>query len=300
MGGILDEMRTRIEYLGTTRDDRFNTEKLKSLQASLKDSYQGEWITLNDNVYRCLINQQKLTTNFDEKMISIEFSAGMREGDVFYWDRTQSYWLVYLQQYTEEAYFRAQIRRCDWEIEVNDTPYKVYLRGPVEQTEVWNTKKNLNFNELNYTLMVYITKNEETNAFFKREQKVKFDGHNWKVVAVDRYSTKGIIEIYLQEDYDNTMEEESIPLEIEPVYSSQPYIEGSQVVRVYDNKLEYRVRNNLVSGEFVVNSNKAKINSANSESCELEILTGKSGEFELIYRADGAEDIVLLIHIVSL
>ena len=153
MGGILDEMCTRVEYLGTTRDERLNTQKLKSLRAAKDDSYQAEWITFKGQPYRCLINREKLTTNFDEKMISIEFDANMREGDVFYWDRTRSYWLVYLQQTTEEAYFRAQIRRCDWELEVNNTPYKVYLRGPVEQTEVWNTKHNLSFNELNYTLM---------------------------------------------------------------------------------------------------------------------------------------------------
>lgn len=300
MGGILDEMKTRVEYLGTTRDERIVKEKLKSLQAALKDSYQGEWITLNKQKYRCLINPDRLTNNFDEKMVSIEFESKMKAGDVFYWDRTKSHWLVYLQQTTEEAYFRAQIRKCDWTLKINNCCYWVYLRGPIEQTEVWNTKKNLSFNELNYSLLVYITKTEETNEFFQREQKIKFDGHNWKVIAVDRYSVNGVLEVYLKEDYDNSMEEEMIPPIIEPVYSSQPYIEGPQVVHAFDTKLEYKVRNNQSDGTFVVNSNKVKINSVNSEKCELEILTGKSGEFELIYRADGAEDICLRVHIVSL
>lgn len=299
MGGVLDNLRTRVEYMGATRDDRLNAGKLKSLQAALKDSYQGEWITLRDNPYRCLINQQKLTTNYDEKMISIEFDAGMKEGDTFYWDRTDTFWLVYMQQYTEEAYFRAQIRRCDYEVEVEDEFYPVYVRGPVEENEEWNQKHNLVWNNLNYSLLMYIPKNEETNEFFKREQKIKFDGNNWKVVAVDRYTQKGILEVYLKEDFNNSMEEEQNPIEVEPVYSTRPHIDGPQIVKPYDSSLVYEIKNSS-SGTFVVNSKKVKVISADSSQCELEIISGKSGEFEIRYQVDGEEDVVLLVHIVSL
>ena len=296
---LLSNLRTRVNYLGENRDARLNTEKLKSLQAALKDSYQGEWITLRGNPYRCLINQQKLTTNYDEKMISIEFNSGIREGDVFYWDRTNSFWIVYMQQYTEEAYFRAQIRRCDYEIEVNGCCQHVYIRGPIEQGETWINKHNLSFNTLNYTLLMYISKNEATNNFFKREQKVKFDGNNWKVVAVDRYSQKGILEVYLQEDFNNSMEDEQIPPTIEPVYSSRPYIQGPQIVKPYDTSISYEIKNTS-GGTFVVNSNKVKIISADETECVLEIITGKSGEFEILYQIDNENDIVLPVHIVSL
>ena len=299
MGGILNNLRTRVEYMGENRDERLNAGKLKSLQAALKDSYQAEWITLRDNPYRCLINQRKLTEDYDEKVISIEFNAGMKEGDTFYWDRTKSFWLVYLQQFTEEAYFRANIRRCDYEVEVNDEYYPVYVRGPVQEGEEWNKKHNLVWNSLNYTLLMYIPKNEETNEFFKREQKLKFEGNNWKVVAVDRYSQRGILEVYLQEDFNNPMEEEMIPIEVEPVYSRRPYIDGPQIVKPYDSSLVYEIKNSS-SGTFVVNSKKVKIISADSSQLVLEILSGKSGEFEIRYQVFGAEDVVLPVHIVSL
>ena len=96
-------------------DNRVDKSKLHSMQMALQNSYQAEWITLNDNQYRCLINPDKLKEDYDQKVISIEHSAGMKEGDVFYWDRTDTHWLVYLQQHSESAYFRAQIRRCNYQ-----------------------------------------------------------------------------------------------------------------------------------------------------------------------------------------
>jgi hypothetical protein len=37
----------------------------------------------------------------------------MKPGDVFTWKKTNTHWLVYLQDLEEIAYFRAEIRRCD-------------------------------------------------------------------------------------------------------------------------------------------------------------------------------------------
>lgn len=299
MGDVLNNLRTRVEYMGKTRDDRLNAGKLKSLQASLKDSYQAEWITLRNNPYRCLINQKKLSENFDEKMISIEFDSGMKEGDNFYWDRTSTFWLVYLQQLTEEAYFRAEIRKCDYEVKVEDMCYPVYIHGPQQENEDWQKKHNLTWNELNYTLCMWIQKNEKTNKFFKREQKIKFDGNNWKVVAVDRYSQKSILEVYLLEDFNNSMEDEMEPIQVTQVYSSRPYIQGPQIVKPYDTSLNYQIKNSS-NGTFVVNSKKVKIISTDSSQLVLEIISGKSGEFEIRYQVDGEEDVILPVHIVSL
>ena len=49
-----------------------------------------------------------------------------------YWKSTDTYWLVYLKQFTEDAYFRAEIRRCDAVLDINGKSYPVYVRGPVE------------------------------------------------------------------------------------------------------------------------------------------------------------------------
>lgn len=297
--GELDNLRTRVKWVGKTRDGRLSNDKLRSLKAALKDSYQGEWITLNKKIYRCLINQQKLTEDYDQKTISIEFDSGIKEGDTFYWNRTKTHWLVYLQQLTEEAYFRAQIRKCDYKIDVNGNEYWVYIRGPVETETVWNQKHSISFNDLNYSLVMYITKNDETKEFFSRFKKIKFDGHNWKVAATDKYSQPGIIQIYLDEDFDNTMEDEMIVPEIVTPDVDEPYIDGPQIVNPYDCSLVYSIKN-INNGAFVVSSNKVKITNSNSQSCTLDIITGKSGSFEIRYEKENEDAVTLNVIIQSL
>ena len=297
-------MKKRLEYLGGDTDGRNVKGKLKSMLAALRDSYQAEWITLNEYDeekkvrWRCLINPDKLKEDYDQKEISIQFESNLKEGDVFLWDRTKTHWIVYLQEYNEEAYFRANIRRCDYQIDIEDNKYWVYMRGPMETTIQWRSKHNLNINELNYTAVMYITKNEETLSFFDRFKIIKWDGHNWIVNAVDRYSQKGIIEVVLNEHFDNEMEDNMIIPEIIEPDIGTPHIKGSQFVEPYAENLLYVVKN-ANNGTFIVNSTKVKLNNVTESSCEISILTGKSHSFDLIYRRNGKDDIVLNITVES-
>jgi hypothetical protein len=52
-------------------------------------------------------------------------------------------------------------------------------------------------------------------------------------------------------------------------------------------------------GKFVVNSSKVQINKTDENSCEIDILTGRSGSFILSYVKDGEEDITLDVTIKS-
>ena len=293
-------MFTRIQYAGGVIDNRVDKSKLHSMQMALQNSYQAEWITLNDNKYRCLINPDKLKEDYDQKVISIEHSAGMKEGDVFYWDRTDTHWLVYLQQHSESAYFRAQIRRCNYEIEVNNHKYWVYLRGPVETALVWRQKHNIEFNDLNYSLLIYVTKNEETLDFFKRFQILKIDGHRWRVAATDIFSQGSIIEVYLEEFFDNSLEDEQIKKEPIIFGEEEPYIDGPQFVEPYQTEIKYSLVNNLnATGAFLVSSKKVKIVNSDNNSCIINVTSGKAGEFKIIYREEGKEDLELNVTIES-
>lgn len=297
-------MKKRLEYLGGDADGRNVKGKLKSMLAALRDSYQAEWITLNEYDeekkarWRCLINPDKLKEDYDQKEISIQFESSLKEGDVFLWDRTKTHWIVYLQEYNEEAYFRANIRRCDYQIDIGDNKYWVYMRGPMETTIQWRSKHNLNVNELNYTAVMYITKNEETLSFFDRFKIIKWDGHNWIVNAVDRYSQKGIIEVVLNEHFDNEMEDNMIVPEVITPEEGAPHVAGPQFVEPYAENLLYVIKN-ANNGTFIVNSTKVKLNNVTESSCEISILTGKSHSFDLIYRRDGEDDIVLNITVES-
>ena len=294
----LDRMKQRLFQRGGDPDGRIVRDKYKTFLGALKDSYQAEWITFEDKKWRCLINNIKLSDDYDRKEISIDYASEINEGSVFYWDRTHSYWLVSLRQYTEEAYFRAQIDRCDYQLMIDDIPYWIYLRGPVETDIIWDQKHKLSFNELNNTLKIKITKDEKTVNFFERFKKIKFDNHNWQVTVVDRYSTTGILEVYLKEDNDNKEEEEMILPEIITPDVSEPYIDGPQIVHVFDENVVYTIKN-ITNGAFVVNSNKVKIVETSESQCVVNIIGSKAGEFTLLYKVDGLDDVELLVHIES-
>ena len=302
----LNHMIKRATYEGYDRaDDRNVTGKYKSFKAALGNSYQAEWITLNQGTeneshWRCLINPSRLTEEFDKKVISIDFESGIKEGTVFWWDRTNKHWIVNLQQHTEEAYFRGTISRCDYEIDVDGDSYWISLTGPSETDTKWNTKHGIAWNDLNYSMKGIITKNSQTVNYFSRHNVIKLkltypdvetgetieEWHRWKVVATDKYSSDNVMEVYLNEWYDNEAEDAMIPVEAEVPDLMQPHISGPAECHVFDTNLSYSIVG-LSNGKFVVNSNKVKIKEMTDTSCVIDILASKAITFKISYEVDG-------------
>lgn len=300
----LDMMKTRIGFLGEGADERLVEGKLRSMHAALENSYQAEWVIFNKGTshkrkFKALINPDKLKDDYDKKIISIDFEAGAKIGDVFYWERTNTYWMITLQHYEEEAYFRGSIQRCDYQLDINGHKYWIYLRGPVETTTQWRQKHKIEINDLNYSLLMYIVKNEETLEFFSRHQIVNFDGHRWKVVATDKYSSNGYIQVYLDEYFDNEFEETSEIEEEVIIDNGVPYIDGPQNVTALDCSIVYQIKN-ISNGEFVVNSDKVKIVKTDMNTCVIDITSGKSGSFDIIYKVDGILQAAMKVKISSL
>ena len=306
MSNGYERMKKRAGWEGyDVLDGRNVTAKYKSFKAALSNSYQAEWITMNKGKedearWRCLINPSHLTENFDKKVISIDFDSGMQEGTVFYWDRTEKHWIVNLQQHTEEAYFRGIINRCDYEIDVDGTPYWISLTGPSETDTIWNQKHGIAWNDLNYSMKGIITKNSQTVNYFTRHEVIKLklsypdvdtgetveEWHRWKVVATDKYSSDNVMGVYLKEWYDNEIEDEMRPVEEDLPSLMEPHIEGPATCHVFDSDLSYSIVG-LDNGEFVVNSNKVKITKMDKTSCLIDILTTKASSFELLYNVNG-------------
>jgi hypothetical protein len=138
---------------------------------------------------------------------------------------------------------------------------------------------------------MYITKNEETLNFFHRFTKVKITDETnntdmWEVAVVNPYFGDGIIEVCLNEYFNNEMEdakEQESPQE-QPDEDSI-YISGNEVVQPYDI-VSYEIKN-AEGGKWNISNKKAKIIDSNDIAITLEIITGKSGEFDLSYVVDG-------------
>lgn len=311
-------MKQRASYTGYDAADGRNVDgKYKSFAAALKNSYQAEWITLdkgseNERRWRCLINASRLTEQFDKKVISIDFESGIEEGTVFWWDRTNRYWIVNLQQHTEEAYFRGTITRADYTIDIEGHPYWVSVRGPVETATVWNQKHGIAWNDLNYSIVISIAKDSRTVPYFSRHNVVKMklfypdaetgetveEWHNWKVVATDKYSEEKMMQVYLDEWYDNEAEDAMLPVEEEIPDLMVPHIEGPDSCHVFDTNLSFSIVG-LNNGKFVVNSNKVKIVSTTETQCVIDILASKAMVFTLSFVAEDGTKIDKNIRVLS-
>lgn len=199
-------LNNRLKALGGNQEQRMQKGKLKSMQKALLYSYQSSNIELNGKQYRCLINPDKIKQDYDDKIISIEFNSGIKAGDIFYWNDTNTYWLVYLTNLEEDSYFRGPIRRCRYDINYlldgKQFTTKAAIRGPVETKIVHNLKHDLTFDEPNYTLNILLPSCESNYTFFKRYSRFMLDGICWEVQATNsRISMDNVIEVNAKENY---------------------------------------------------------------------------------------------------
>lgn len=218
---------------GFSQQNRMIKDKRRALDKATLYSYQAAWVKRHINDFepvmdgvreagpvRALINPNKLKQDYDDKIISIGFEYGFRTGDVFEWCNTNSYWLIYLQDLTELAYFRGDIRRCSYEIEWLDedgNKQRTYaaLRGPVETKINYIQKHSISVDTPNYSLHLLLPKTEAALKQFKRYNKFYLqdlvEGEEqvcWRVEAIDSYSTPGILEVTAVEYYANLTEDD--------------------------------------------------------------------------------------------
>lgn len=215
---------------GPAQQSRMIQDKRKTLDRVLKASYQGafvkkyiqDYVPTMDGVRegpppKALINPNKLKPDYDEKIISIPFEQDFHSGDVFEWLNTGTFWLIYLQDLTELAYFRGETRRCSYIIkwlDENGNEKFTYaaVRGPVE-TKIESLQKNgITTDQPNWSLNMMIPKNKDTLKWCQRYAKFLLsDGENticWRIEAVNAFSMPGVIEFNAVEYYINRDEDD--------------------------------------------------------------------------------------------
>ena len=230
---MANEMATGLHIRGGfPQQERMILDKRKSLNKATLYSYQAAWVKkiqsknclgdddIQSSPARALINPNKNKFDYDDKIISIGFEHGFQVGDVFEWCQTNSYWLITLQDLDELAYFRGDIRRCDYQInwldeDGNEQITYAAIRGPVETKINFIQKHGISIDEPNYSLHILLPKNEQTMKQFQRYKKFYLKDSDspdnsicWRVEATDSISTKGILELTAVEYYANETEDD--------------------------------------------------------------------------------------------
>lgn len=256
-----------------------------SYQAAIIQKYDpAEGNNQTSPFFRCLINKEKQHVDYEDKELSIpyqECSVSVQPkiqdnddfletlyhtGTSFIWRHgnrqewvPDSHWIVYMQYSEQTAYFRGEIRKADEEIQIipiekdgsegDPLIYYGWTSGPDETDILWNVKKGVVWNDMNYSKLLYITKDETTLAFFKRFDRVNINGKPWEIQAFnDNYGTSsnkpdtGIIRVALKETYTSTPQQikEKKQQEEEII---EPTIIGSSTLSPFDKNVKYRIKN---------------------------------------------------------
>ena len=217
-------MRLRLEnHGGEAQQDRMIRDKRRSLDKAVLYSYQGADVRIinTNQSFKALINPNKNKPDYDDKILSIGFESGFIPGAIFEWERTGTKWLIYLQDLTELAYFKGDIRKCSYEIAWEDPDtHQTHItyaavRGPVETKINFIQKNGISVDTPNHSLNIMLPKTEDTVEYFKRYSKFYLRGILdtdsmicWRVEGFDSISTPGILEITAVEYYSNEFEDD--------------------------------------------------------------------------------------------
>ena len=315
-----NEMAKRLTaHGGFPQQDRMIRDKRRSLDKAVLYSYQGALIKKHyydfdptmDGVkeappVRALINPDKLKDDYDEKIVSVGFEHGFQVGDVFEWCNTKSYWLIYLQDMTELAYFKGDIRRCRYEIEwQNEDGEKrrtyAAIRGPVETKIDYIQKHGISVDNPNFSLHLLMPKNPATLKQFKRYSKFYLQGTIegeektcWRVEATDSFSLPGILELNAVEYYANetTDDIENGIVDAFVVKPIDPNPEVSDAYEVFGDtfikpKKEYQYYiNNTQQGNWYIDTNvpvnyTVSINEKGYNTISIKWIQSYSGQFDI-------------------
>lgn len=248
----LHAMETRLHDMGgCIQQDRMIKEKNRTLQRAIKYSYQGAKIKKvgEEAILPGLINPNRATQDYDDKILSTGYEFKFSPGDVFEWVNTGTIWLVTIQELTELAYFKAKIRRCNysinWQDEETGELFNTYVSviGPAQNT-INSINKVASIDEPNHQLTMLMPKNPNTVKFFTRYAKFYLQGimENdknicWRVTRTDTLSSPGVLQIQAEEYYSNPDKDDlergvanGLDLNIPPE-SDMSYIEGPDEIR---------------------------------------------------------------------
>lgn len=306
LDGVQNMSQRLLKDGGIKQQDRMIRDKYRSFREALKYSYQGAYVRKEgpsfaedaDRSVRALINSNKLKMDYDDKILSIDFAHGFECGDVFEWVNTGTYWIIYLQDLTELAYFRGDIRKCSYQIEwLEDGEKKstyAAIRGPVETKINYIQKHQISVDTPNYSLNIYMPKNESTLKQFKRYSKfyLKEDPNEektcWRVEAVDAYSAPGVLEVTAVEYYANETEDDVdsglVGAKITPIESpnsetTERLILGETFIKPKVT-YEYRYRGRQVEQWSISRPEVVELE-VDGRTCKVKWISNYSGQFDL-------------------
>ena len=277
----LELMQQRLKYFGGKRDiDRVDWQKNRDLEQALLYSDKSEFVQVKDHKFQVLIDGSKYSYNtFDEKEIQSVKKDKVRIGDILYWFRTKTYWVVLEQDLEETAVFKGRVRKCSYlDIEFGDIIFKGAFfnlkNGEIQQTQV-NESLLMDVLSDNAKLILPVDNNSKN---LKRYDKLKIGNRMWEIQSIDNLSQETIISIYLKECYVNPTPE----IQNEQIKVDGVYIDGELEILPY-REYTYKIIGDI-EGNWAISENlPIKILNKNEKEIVIEWNNSKKGDFTISY-----------------
>ena len=289
-----DTFKAKVQY--RTGENGID-EKQKNFEDLLKSKYYNieDVIKIKDKDYEILesksiILDHKIKQDYDEKYLYTPLSTDTKVGDIYYWVRTKTHWIVYAQYRTEKSYYKTVIKKANWCIAwknaLGGIEYQwVYVRGPVE-TKINDTIiKNKVIDIPNGTLTILMPNNSKTSVFAKYSN-IMLNGKKWQVAAdIDDISNPDLIELQLiksavdyNDDKDNNiidglmLPDVNFEIMLNDNVQINSTIDVNDVIVLYNNgrKIENDFSIKLISGTAKIS--KSKIKFTELGDCEFKVV----------------------------
>lgn len=292
---------------GYRQQERMIKDKRRTLDKALLYSYQSAFIKKisEEKVesIRALINPNKVKQDYDDKIVSVGYEYDLGPGDIFKWENTGTYWLIYLQDLTELAYFRGDIRKCRYKInwiDEENVEHSTYaaIRGPVETKIVTVQKSGVNFDVPNLSLNILMPKNLNTIKAFKRYSRfflsdLEFadDPVVWQVETSDSVSMPGVLAINATEYYYNPDEDNADKgivggLVVKPIDPNDEETNDSIVGATFikpKKEYEYKFAGSLISDWKISSQAPVQLTEVDEYTVKVKWLSTLSGQFDITY-----------------
>lgn len=210
----LSQKRAEHNTVIKLKDRTFNERLLKDYNSeTVRD------IKKMDESFLAIIQTSRLSDKIDYKKVSLPLSTEIDCGDIIYWDREKTNWLIYLQRTTEKNYFLGEMKEANYLIKWKDSNGAIYsqlasftraastaMKGA--DSAITSTKY---LDYLDGEAQMMMPKNE-ISAKLKRYDKFIVGRNVWMVSGFDDTTYNNIIMFLLtEEEYNKDQDDKDLP-----------------------------------------------------------------------------------------
>ena len=142
-----------------------------------------------------IIQTSQLSARYDYKKIALPLSTSVKTGDILYWERDNTNWLIYLQRNTEKNYFLGEMREANCSISWKDKYGNKYSQlGNFSRTSPGGGGIETDYvlDYLEDSAQLLLSENE-TSKKLQIYDKFIIDNYVWEVRGIDTTTYKNII-----------------------------------------------------------------------------------------------------------